>query len=85
MTSSTLIFDVNTGQYYHNNPKYWDRQAFANSVDPDHVASDKNLHCLPHIQQYFRHIKRQMNGLFQILEVHYNLFITRFVITRFWI
>ena len=34
-------------QNYHNNPKYWDRQAFANSVDPDQT-----------LQQYFKHIKR---------------------------
>ena len=44
------------------NPKYWGRQAFANSVDPDHmpqiVASDQGLHCLQDIQQYFRHINR---------------------------
>ena len=35
---------------------------FANSVDPDqmpqNVASDQGLHCLPCIQQCFRHIKR---------------------------
>ena len=47
---------------YHNKPKYWDRQASANSVDPDHmpqnVASDQGLHCLPLIQQYSRHISR---------------------------
>ena len=34
---------------YQNNPKYWDRQAFANSVDPDqiphNVVSDQVLHC----------------------------------------
>ena len=47
---------------YRNNPKYWDRQAFAKSVDPDqtphNVASDQGLHCLPNRQQYLRHIKR---------------------------
>ena len=36
-------------------PKYFDRQAEANSVDPDqmpqNVASDLGLHCLPFIQQ----------------------------------
>ena len=41
---------------YHNNPKYWERQALANSVNPDQmphsVASDQGLHCLPLIQQY---------------------------------
>ena len=47
---------------YQNNRKYWDRQAFANSVDPEqmpqNVESDQGLHYLPYIQQYFRHIKR---------------------------
>ena len=42
---------------YHNNPKYWERQALAISVDPDktsqNAASDEGLHCLPLIQQYF--------------------------------
>ena len=40
--------------------KCWNRQAFANSVDPDQmpqcVASNQSLHFLPYIQQYFRHI-----------------------------
>ena len=44
------------------NPEYWDRQAFANSLDPDTtlqiMASDQGLHCLPYIQQYLRHISR---------------------------
>ena len=39
----------------------WDRQALANSVDPDQMpqnaASDQGLHCLPYIQQYYSHIK----------------------------
>ena len=47
---------------YRNNPKCWDRQAWANSVDPDQMlqnaASDLGLHCLPLIQHYFRHISR---------------------------
>ena len=47
---------------YRNSNKYWDKQAFVNSVDPDltlqNVASDQGLHCLPYIQQYFSHIKR---------------------------
>ena len=42
------------------NPKYWDRLAWANSVDPDQMlqnaASDQGLHWLPLIQHYFRHI-----------------------------
>ena len=40
---------------YHNNPTYWDRQAYVNSIDPDlmpqNTASDQGLHCLPLIQQ----------------------------------
>ena len=36
---------------YHNNPKYWDRQALANSMEPNqmlqNVVSDQSLHCLP--------------------------------------
>ena len=43
-----------SAQIYHNNPKYWDRLALANSVDPDqmpqNVASDQGLQCLPLIQ-----------------------------------
>ena len=38
---------------YHIYPKYLDRQAWANSVDPDqmpqNVPSDQVLHCLPFI------------------------------------
>ena len=37
--------------------KYSDRQAWANSVDPDqtpqNAASDQGLHCLKIIQQFF--------------------------------
>ena len=47
---------------YLNNPKYWDRQAWANSVDPDQMlqnaASDQGLQCLPLIKHHFRHINR---------------------------
>ena len=36
---------------YCNNPKYWDRKVFANSVDLyqmlQYAASDQGLHCLP--------------------------------------
>ena len=45
--------------------------AFANSADPDqtpqNAASDPCLQCLSFIQQYFGHLKRYRNGLFQIL------------------
>ena len=48
---------------YRNNPRYRDRKAFVDSVDldqmPQNTASDQILHCLPYIQQYFRHISRQ--------------------------
>ena len=47
---------------FSNNPKYWERNTFANSVDPDQMpqnaASDQGLHCLSYIQQYFRYINR---------------------------
>ena len=47
---------------YHNNPEYWDRQAWANSVDPDqtpqNAPSDQDLHYIPLIQHYFRHTNR---------------------------
>ena len=40
--------------YYRNYSKFWDRQAWPNSVDPDqtpqNAASDQGLHCLPLIQ-----------------------------------
>ena len=47
--------------YYRNDPMYWDRYAFANSVDldqmPQHAASDQGSHCLSYIEQYLRHTK----------------------------
>ena len=51
---------MNKWRLYRNKPKYWDRQAYANSVDPDqtplNAASDQGLHCLLLVQQYFKHI-----------------------------
>ena len=48
---------------YHNYSKYWGRQAYSISVDPDqtlqNAASDQGLQCLPFIQQYFSHINSQ--------------------------
>ena len=48
-----LLLLINLRRFYRNNPKYWDRETFANSVDPDQtphsVASDQLLHCLPYI------------------------------------
>ena len=45
---------------YNNKLKYWDRHAFANSIDPDqtqhNAVSNQGLHCLPYIKHYFRHI-----------------------------
>ena len=50
-----LLLLKNLRRFYHNNPKYWDREAFANCVDPDqtrqNAASDLGLHCLPYMQQ----------------------------------
>ena len=47
---------------YLNNPKYWDRNAWENNVDPDQMlhsaASDLGLHCLPFIQQLFQYIDK---------------------------
>ena len=38
----------NCSVWYHNNPKYWDRQIWANGADPDqtpqNAASDQCLH-----------------------------------------
>ena len=52
-----LLFSSNRIQYFC---KYLNRQAWANSVDLDQMqhktASDQNLHYLPLIQQYFKHI-----------------------------
>ena len=57
-----LLLHKNKFYEYRNNPKYWDRQVWANSLDPDqtpqNTASDLCLHCLPLIQQYFRLINR---------------------------
>ena len=42
---------VSVFMQYHNNPMYWNREAFANSVDPDQMpqnaTSDQGLHYLP--------------------------------------
>ena len=47
---------------YRNSPNYWDRQALANSVDPDqtsqNAASDQGLHCLPLVHQNLKQINR---------------------------
>ena len=47
---------------YPKNPKYWDRQAWAKSEEPDqtpqNMAPDQGLHCLLLIKQYFGHINR---------------------------
>ena len=31
----------------HNDPKFSDRQVWANTLDPDQTAPDQGLHCLP--------------------------------------
>ena len=38
---------------YCSNPKYWDRQTFANSEDTDQTPSDQGLQCLPFMQQFW--------------------------------
>ena len=52
-----LIYNI-----YYIYPKYWDRQACANSVEPDKtpqkLLSDQGLQWLPLIQHFFRHMKR---------------------------
>ena len=54
-----LLVSVLGYVFYHNNPEYWNRHAFANSVDPDQMlqngASDQGLHFLLYMQQYYRH------------------------------
>ena len=61
-TKTNLKKTISTMNELRKKPKYWDRQAWANSVDPDqmpqNVASDQGLHCLPLIQHYFRQINR---------------------------
>ena len=51
---------------------YSDRQALANSVDPDemphNVASHLGLHCLPLIQQFLDTISDSKLYFFKILE-----------------
>ena len=60
---------------YSNNPKYRDRQAWANIVDPDQMpqnaASDQGLHYLPLIQHYIRHCYHiaLVKALFSIQKV----------------
>ena len=47
---------------YHDDPKYSDRQACVNSLDPDQmlhsVAYHQGLHSLLLFQQFYRHINR---------------------------
>ena len=42
---------------YHDNPKYWNKQAWASNIDPDqmsqNVTSDQDLHYLPLTQYFF--------------------------------
>ena len=54
---------------YHNDSKYLDRQAWANSVDLKE-QSDPGLHCLPF--DSFRYILRYNSYLVQILEKKSN-------------
>ena len=41
------------GSYYQTNPKYWEKQACTNSVDPDQTPQNATCHhCLPPIRQF---------------------------------
>ena len=67
-------------------PKYWDRRACADSVDPDQMpqnaASDQGLHCLPLIQQFLHtSIDSYQNGLFRILFKFYKICLNQIYLT----
>ena len=56
---SINCFHLRNNHSYRNDPKYSDRYAWANSVDPDQTAprgaeeqSDQSLHCLPFSQHH---------------------------------
>ena len=55
---------------YPNNHKYFDRQAWANSVDPDqtpqNAASDQGLRCLSLNQQFLETSKSNLRDSFKI-------------------
>ena len=57
-------------------PKYSDRQARANFVDPDqtlqNVASDQGLHCLPLLRQFYGIPAGRENGLFSDFRTSYG-------------
>ena len=46
-TFQTVWFVSYGKETYRNDPKFLDRQIWANSVDPDQTAPDQGLHCLP--------------------------------------
>ena len=56
MRKKKMIFDnFYMGIYFCIYPKYSDKEAWANGVDPDqmqNVACDQGQHCLPLIQQF---------------------------------
>ena len=58
---------------------YSDKQARANSVDPDqtpqNAASNQGLHCLPLIQQFYTH-SQVLNGL---VEEKYKVKCPKFI------
>ena len=66
-----LFFSKINLKQYCNDPKYWDRQAWANSVDPDQMpqnaASYQGLHCLPLAQHYLDKSRGSKIHFFQIL------------------
>ena len=61
--------DLNWGDYLIN-PKYFDRQASASSIDLDQMlqsaASDPGLHCLPCIKQFLDSSTGHHMDLFKI-------------------
>ena len=48
---------------YRNVPKFSDRQVWANSADPDHIAleeqSDQGLHCLQFSLHFWTHYSKE--------------------------
>ena len=61
-------FTAGSWSLYHNNPKYWDRQAEANSVDPNmlqNMAFDQGLHCLLLDHQFLDSSRGSQMDLFE--------------------
>ena len=56
------VWNFRTFTVYHNNPKYCDSQAWANSLDPNQIllnaATDQGPYFLLLIYKIFRHINK---------------------------